>query len=61
METNLTKVERTVIGRYMRALGKRGGSAAAARMTPKQRHARALKGSRAAAAARKARKEAAHA
>jgi hypothetical protein len=45
-------------------LGRRGGLATAARLTPKQRHARALKGGLARAAQRRrlaATKEAAHA
>lgn len=61
MEPKLTRSERDVVVRYMHALGQRGGSAAAVRMTPEQRRARSVKGSRAAAAARRARKETAHA
>ncbi len=57
METQMTKQEQAAIARYMRQIGSRGGRAAAARLTAKQRRARAVKASRAAARKR----EAAHA
>jgi hypothetical protein len=62
MEKQLTEREQTIVARYMRQLGSRGGRTSAAHMTPAQRRARAIKASKAAAAKRKAlKREAAHA
>ena len=48
------------IRRYLQQIGSRGGKAAAHRLTPAQRRARAIRASRAAAKARAAKKEGGH-
>jgi hypothetical protein len=55
-----TNQGRIPISKAAQLLGRRGGLASAARLTPEQRHTRARKGGLARAAKRRSREEAAH-